>query len=348
MKFEILRSFLGVFSGTIEERLKLVPSMTKVKKTQFSKFSKSKAFELLGLTDLLPWQIDDEAIVLGAFFQERLARLKRNFDLESYEESKKLLIDALCDEALNPVEHLKIWKGAQLEGEVAAGYVDYLVAERKRYLTAPLLCIIEAKKDDFEQGLAQCLVEMDACRWQNEQQGQLRIDIFGIVTNGEGWQFYRMKPNRETYETPLYSIGDLGLLLGRLQQFFLWCEQQLCYPTESFIIRTGRGLAITGTRVTLYDVMDYVTEQYPSKFIRAMLGLTDEQVDAALSYIDAHRAEVEAEYYTVLQEAEELRQYYEEQNRDLIAHIAAKPPRAGTEAIREKLRAERAKLELPV
>ena len=94
--------------------------------------------------------------------------------------------------------------------------------------------------------------------------------------------------------------------------------------------------------------MDYVTEQYPSKFIRAMLGLTDEQVDAALSYIDAHRAEVEAEYYTVLQEAEELRQYYEEQNRDLIAHIAAKPPRAGTEAIREKLRAERAKLELPV
>jgi hypothetical protein len=43
--------------------------------------------------------------------------------------------------------------------------------------------------------------------------------------------------------------------------------------------------------------------------------------------------------------AEELRQYYEEQNRDLIAHITAKPPRPGTEAIRAKLRAERAKLE---
>jgi uncharacterized protein (DUF433 family) len=111
------------------------------------------------------------------------------------------------------------------------------------------------------------------------------------------------------------------------------------------IIRTERGLTISGTRITLYDVMDYVTEQYPPKFIRAMLSLTADQVNSALSYIDAHRAEVEAEYQAVLKEAEELRQYYEEQNRDLIAHIAAKPPRPGTEAIRAKLQAERAKLE---
>ncbi len=114
---------------------------------------------------------------------------------------------------------------------------------------------------------------------------------------------------------------------------------------KAAIIRTERGLTIAGSRITLYDVMDYVTEQYPPKFIRAMLSLTDEQVKAALSYIDDHRAEVEAEYQTVLKETEELRKYYEKQNRDLIAHIAAKPPRLGTEVIRAKLRAERAKLE---
>ncbi len=42
--------------------------------------------------------------------------------------------------------------------------------------------------------------------------------------------------------------------------------------------------------------MNYVAEQYPRKFIRAMLDLTDKQVDSALAYIDSHRAEVEAEY----------------------------------------------------
>ena len=114
---------------------------------------------------------------------------------------------------------------------------------------------------------------------------------------------------------------------------------------ESTIIRTERGLTIAGTRITLYDVMDYVIEKYPPKFIRSMLDLTDEQVNAALTYIEANQAEVEAEYHLVLQEAEELRQYYEEQNHDRIARIAAKPPKPGTEAIRAKLQARRAKLE---
>lgn len=79
---------------------------------------------------------------------------------------------------------------------------------------------------------------------------------------------------------------------------------------QSAIIRTERGLTIAGTRITLYDVMDYVTAQYPPKFICAMLSLTDEQINAALSYIQTHRVAVEAEYQTVLQEAEELRQYW--------------------------------------
>ena len=112
---------------------------------------------------------------------------------------------------------------------------------------------------------------------------------------------------------------------------------------QTEIIRTERGLTIAGTRITLYDVMDYVTAQYPPKFIRAMLSLTDEQVNAALSYIETHREEVEAEYQIVLKEAEELRQYYEEQNRDLIARISAKPPKPGMEAAWEKLQAQKAK-----
>jgi uncharacterized protein (DUF433 family) len=109
------------------------------------------------------------------------------------------------------------------------------------------------------------------------------------------------------------------------------------------IIRTERGLTVAGTRITLYDVMDYVTAQYPPKFIRAMLSLTEKQMNAALSYIEAHRAEVEAEYQLVLKEAEDLRQYYEEQNRDLIARISAKPPKQGMEVAWEKLQAQKAK-----
>ena len=119
----------------------------------------------------------------------------------------------------------------------------------------------------------------------------------------------------------------------------------LASDEQAAIIRTERGLTIAGTRITLYDVMDYVTEQYPPKFIRGLFDLTEEQINAALAYIEANLADVEAEYQMVLKEAEELQQYYEQKNRDLIARIAVKPPKPGTEAAWEKLQAARAKRE---
>jgi hypothetical protein len=47
--------------------------------------------------------------------------------------------------------------------ETTRGGVDYLVAVRREMPAVPFLCVAEAKKDDFAQGTAQCLVEMQAC-----------------------------------------------------------------------------------------------------------------------------------------------------------------------------------------
>ncbi len=73
--------------------------------------------------------------------------------------------------------------------------------------------------------------------------------------------------------------------------------------------------------------MDYVKRKYSREFIGTCSVFTDAQVNGALSYIDVHRAEMEVEYQIVLQEAEELRRYYKERNRELLARIAAKPPK---------------------
>jgi hypothetical protein len=91
----------------------------------------------------------------------------------------------------------------------------------------------------------------------------------------------------------------------------------------SRIIRTERGLSIDGTRKMLYDVMDFFTIGYPRDAIRDFLLLTDAQIDAALAYIHEHRAEVEAEYQQILQDAEENRRYWEERLRE---HLACTPP----------------------
>lgn len=89
--------------------------------------------------------------------------------------------------------------------------------------------------------------------------------------------------------------------------------------------------------------MDYVTAQYPPKLIGDVLNLTREQVNAALSYIAENRTEIEAEYQTVLQEAEEIRQYWEERNREHFARIAAMPPKPGRGILWAKLQEQKAK-----
>lgn len=200
--------------------------LAKPTKKNFASFNSKQAFKQLNLTDLQPWEIAAIPAAITPFFQERLARLRRHFDLDSGEEAKKLLIDAICDEALEGIERIKLWKAASLEGEHTAGIADYLAAERKRYLEAPFLCIIEAKKDDFEQGLAQCLVEMQACQWSNQKLGR-SLDVLGIVTNGEGWKFYKLATTGEAYETLLYSINELERLLGTVRWMFQICEQNL-------------------------------------------------------------------------------------------------------------------------
>lgn len=113
---------------------------------------------------------------------------------------------------------------------------------------------------------------------------------------------------------------------------------------KAAIIRTERGLTIAGTRITLYDIMDYLNAGWTPKLIPGWLHLTQEQLNAALSYIEEHRSEVEAEYQTVLQTSEEIREYWEAKNSDLFARIAAMPPKPGQEAIRAKIQAHKAKL----
>jgi uncharacterized protein (DUF433 family) len=103
------------------------------------------------------------------------------------------------------------------------------------------------------------------------------------------------------------------------------------------VIRTERGLTIAGTRITLYQILDYLCAGWTREQIQRMHSLTDEQITDVLDYIEAHRTEVVAEYELVLRQAEESRRYWEERNQERLAEIARSPSAPGQEAIRAKL-----------
>jgi uncharacterized protein (DUF433 family) len=112
---------------------------------------------------------------------------------------------------------------------------------------------------------------------------------------------------------------------------------------QTAIIRTERGLTIAGTRISLYDVIDFLKAHYPPKLIRDTLNLTDVQINAALSYIEANQTQVEAEYQEVLQTRDEIHQYWEERNRERFARIAAMPRKPEQAALWIKLEEQKAR-----
>lgn len=66
------------------------------------------------------------------------------------------------------------------------------------------------------------------------------------------------------------------------------------------IINRGRGPEIAGTRITVYDVLDYRKHGWHRDRIAMQFRLSSRQIQAAFDYIDAHSEEVMAEYERIL------------------------------------------------
>lgn len=71
--------------------------------------------------------------------------------------------------------------------------------------------------------------------------------------------------------------------------------------TAASIINRGRGPEIAGTRITVFDVMDYLNEGWHRDRIASLFRLSSRDIQAAIDYIEKHRAEVEAGYQRILE-----------------------------------------------
>jgi uncharacterized protein (DUF433 family) len=89
------------------------------------------------------------------------------------------------------------------------------------------------------------------------------------------------------------------------------------------IINRGRGPEIEGTRITVYDVLDYVRHGWHRDRIAALFRLSSRDIQAALDYIDEHHDDVRASYERI-----RARQQAYQYAPDIAAKIAASRQRA--------------------
>ena len=104
----------------------------------------------------------------------------------------------------------------------------------KNVLGLPLLLLVEAKRNDFEQGWGQCLAELiaaDSFACANgDRMNQHSRPVYGIVTDGKLWEFGRLEHQVFTKNLASYIITDLDALFCILNGLFNLATQNLELP----------------------------------------------------------------------------------------------------------------------
>lgn len=145
---------------------------------------------------------------------------------------------AVCENLIYPVlkevwkcyrSKFVLWSHEALNCDTKlSGFPEYILAKRspqgKVVFDKPYLLLVEAKQDKFEEGWAQCLAEMVAAQRLNDE---LQVIIFGIVSNGDRWQFGKLEANLFTRNKTYYTIQELDKLFAAVNYVFQQCELQL-------------------------------------------------------------------------------------------------------------------------
>ena len=103
------------------------------------------------------------------------------------------------------------------------GYVDFLISRSSEqlFIKAPVVVLVQAKKEDLKPALGQCLAEMVAAQRFNQQKQQPISTIYGTVTSGTVWRFLKLEEQTVTIDLTDYPLPPVEQILG----FLVWMVQ---------------------------------------------------------------------------------------------------------------------------
>jgi len=171
------------------------------------------------------------AFNISDYFREDLTFVMREgvVDNSEFAICENLVLPILKEVWKSYYSNFVLWSHQSLTyDQTLCGFPEYILAKRsplgKLVFEKPYFLLVEAKQDKFDEGWAQCLAEMVAAQRLNEQ---LQIVIFGIVSNGDRWQFGKLEANIFTRNKTFYTIQELDKLFAAVNYVFQQCEVQL-------------------------------------------------------------------------------------------------------------------------
>nr|VFJ45211.1 MAG: hypothetical protein BECKFM1743C_GA0114222_1002211 [Candidatus Kentron sp. FM]VFJ46553.1 MAG: hypothetical protein BECKFM1743A_GA0114220_100388 [Candidatus Kentron sp. FM]VFK06361.1 MAG: hypothetical protein BECKFM1743B_GA0114221_100156 [Candidatus Kentron sp. FM] len=154
----------------------------------------------------------------------------------------------ICEQIISPIltivsrnhKPIGVWSHVPYNVDEKAGLVgepDYLIAPRTKYggMARPALCVIEAKRDDFDLGWAQALAEMVASASSGAP------FCYGVVTTGKLWEFGRL--TNDAFTVDPVSVSALKNLQDTFDALnWLFGEIAKQYDFSSPILPEKRGV----------------------------------------------------------------------------------------------------------
>ena len=106
------------------------------------------------------------------------------------------------------------------------GIPDYIISTKselgKTVLGLPIIVVTEARQNNFTEGWGQCLAEMLASQKINRDD---MLPVYGIVTDGEVWQFGRLVKDVFTKNRTRLPVDNIDRLFGSVTHIIETAEK---------------------------------------------------------------------------------------------------------------------------
>lgn len=135
--------------------------------------------------------------------------------------SEMIISPILLDLRRQLNDQINLFSGVEFNVDTAQGLngiCDFIITRspEKLIVTAPVIIIVEAKKENIPAGLGQCVAEMLAARIFNERAGNENLVIYGTVTTGSIWQFLKLEGQVIYIDLSEYYLKNVNKILGIL------------------------------------------------------------------------------------------------------------------------------------
>ena len=141
--------------------------------------------------------------------------------------SELIVADILVELREHFERRISLFSGIEFNVDAAndlSGICDFVISlsPGQFSLKAPVIVLVEAKRDSLTDGLGQCVAEMVAAQRFNAEKGNDIRCVYGAITSGTEWLFLKLEGQTLSIDMATYHISQcdkvLGILVSMVEQ----------------------------------------------------------------------------------------------------------------------------------